>query len=211
MKEVYVFLFIVDVSGSMFGQKIASVNAVLAECMVELRQLKEVTDSEIRVSLISFAEEMERHFVGKKPEEVTVPKLEVKKNTDGFYQTTSYSGLYQGLKNLYDSNALEDGRQGKNTFFYFFTDGKPSDRWEYKNALEILQDCTAFKNAERYTAFVGEHEDKYKRSTIHFVNYQADHIMRAVSVPREIGRLQMTAAIDSGYLNEDSFDNDHFI
>lgn len=39
MKETVNFLFVIDVSGSMYGQKIASVNASLAECIAELKQI----------------------------------------------------------------------------------------------------------------------------------------------------------------------------
>ena len=39
MKETVNFLFVIDVSGSMYGQKIASVNASLTECLAELKQI----------------------------------------------------------------------------------------------------------------------------------------------------------------------------
>lgn len=56
MKDVVKFLFIIDVSGSMYGQKIAAVNAALTECLAELRQIGCLNDYDIQVSIATFAE-----------------------------------------------------------------------------------------------------------------------------------------------------------
>ena len=59
MKETVNFLFVIDVSGSMYGQKIASVNASLTECLAELKQIGYSGRYDIKVSMVTFAEKMQ--------------------------------------------------------------------------------------------------------------------------------------------------------
>jgi len=192
MKEIINFLFVVDVSGSMYGQKIASVNASLTECMAELKQIEYSSKCDLRISIVTFAEKMQIHKVNEKPENISSPHLKVEPQADGLYLITSFGCLYKGLKYLFDNKKISDGKQGKNTFVFLFSDAKPVDEKAYNDAYEAIQNCIEFKNATKYVGYVEDGSDKFNRETVKFVDYKADHIVRSSEVSGEIGKLQMT-------------------
>lgn len=192
MKETVNFLFVIDVSGSMYGQKIASVNASLAECMTELKQIGYSDRYVFKVSILTFAEKMKLHKVNEKPDNIGAPHIKVEPQADGLYLITSFGCLYKGLKYLFDNKKISDGKQGKNTFIFLFTDAKPVDQNEYNAAYEAIQNCTGFKNAVKYVGYVEDDSDKFNRETVKFVDYKADHIVRVSEISGEFSKLQMT-------------------
>lgn len=192
MKETVNFLFVIDVSGSMYGQKIASVNASLTECMAELKQIGYSDRYDFKVSMMTFAEKMQLHKVNEKPDNIGAPHIKVEPQADGLYLITSFGCLYKGLKILFDNKKISDGKQGKNTFIFLFTDAKPVDQKEYNAAYEAIQNCTGFKNAIKYVGYVEDDSDKFNRETVKFVDYKADHIVRASEMSGKISKLQMT-------------------
>lgn len=192
MKETFNFLFVIDVSGSMYGQKIAAVNASLTECLAELRQIGASANYDIKVNIATFAEKMQLHILNEKPENIGAPHIKVEPQTDGFYSVTSFTCLYKGLKYLFENKKIMDKKQGKNTFVFLFSDAKPVDGNEYKEVLDSIQQCVEFKNSIKYVGFVEDEMDKYNKYTIRFVDYKADQIVRVSEIPGEIRKLQMT-------------------
>lgn len=100
MSDIINFLFVVDVSGSMYGQKIASVSASLTECLAELKQMEFSGDYDIKVSLVTFAEKMQIRVLNEKPDRISGSQIAVEPKTNGFYSLTSYTCLYRGLHQL---------------------------------------------------------------------------------------------------------------
>lgn len=190
------FVFLADVSGSMFGQKIASVNAVLNECVAELKQIGSMPAYDIDVSVFGFADKMITYKLNEKIADLESPILKVEKQADGFYMITSFTSLYEGIKKLFAENHIDDGADGKNTFVILITDGKAVDSDEYQTAYDQARDCQAFRNAVKYAAFADEKADKYNKETIKFVDYQADRICRLTDLSGEINKLQMSYFTD---------------
>ena len=196
MKETINFLFVIDISGSMYGKKIESVNASLAESMAELKQIGHLEKHDIKISVVTFAEKMQFYKINEKPEDIAVLHVKVEPQADGLYLTTLFSCLYEGLKDLFDNGKILDEKQGKNTFIFLFSDAKPVDEKKYNAAYETIQNCTEFKNARKYVAYAEDNSDKFNRDTIKFVGYEAEHIVNVSEVPGEIGKLQMTFFYD---------------
>ena len=92
------FFFVLDISGSMYGQKIAAVNAALTEGMDVLRGLDE--KEHMYASLAVFHEQMELLQPAKKVREQRFPYVTVEAGAEGFYPTTSYACLCRGLWEL---------------------------------------------------------------------------------------------------------------
>ena len=197
MRETVNFLFVIDISGSMYGKKIASVNASLSECVAELKQIGYSGQYDIKVSVVSFADKMEVHKLNEKPDNIGALHLKVEPQSDGLYRITSYNCLYSGLKKMFDKNEISDKKQGKNTFVLLFTDGRPVDMDEYHKAYENICNCERYKNATKYVGYVEEETDMFNRETVRFVDFKAEHIVRASEMSSEIGKLQMTFFSDA--------------
>lgn len=190
MSEIINFLFVVDVSGSMYGQKIASVSASLTECLAELKQLEFSGDYDIKVSLVTFAEKMQIRELNEKPDNISTSQITVEPKSNGFFSLTSFTCLYRGLHHLLEKK-ITDGKQGKNTFIILFSDAKPVDRKGYLKYVKEAESCPEFNNAARYVGFSEEESDKYSEETVRFVNCRADRIVSASEIPGEIVKLQM--------------------
>ncbi len=192
MKEKVNFLFIIDISGSMYEQKIESVNASLAECIAELKQIGHSSEYDIRVSIMTFAEKMKFCKINEKIDNIGMFHAKVEPQEDGLYLITLFSCLYKGLKYLFDSKTIFDGQQGKNTFIFLFSDARAVDEKAYNAAYEAIQNCIEFKNAIKYFGYVEVDCGKFNRETVRFVDCKADRIVSVSEVPREISKLQMT-------------------
>ena len=192
MKDIIEILFVIDVSGSMYGQKIASVNAAITECLAELKALGHSEYFDIVVSIAAFDEKMRLYQLNEKIENIEAPNIQVKKKADGFYPVTSFRCLYRGLKYLFDNHKTDDGNQGKNTIIILLSDAKPIDEQEYEQDWEILKSCPNYKNALKYVVFTEEKQDKFNRNTVKFVDYKADNIIRTDFLTEEISKLQRT-------------------
>ena len=68
----------------MYGQKIASANAVLRECLDEIKNINETGSYDLKVSVVTFADKMWMNLQNKDGMNLVAPNLEVKKGTDGF-------------------------------------------------------------------------------------------------------------------------------
>ena len=191
------FVFLADVSGSMYGTKIASVNAVLNECIAELKQIgQNMSGYDIEVSVFGFAESMKTYSMCEKIASVESPVLKVEKHADGFYMLTSFTCLYEGITKLFKEKYIDDGEDGINTFVILITDGKAVDSDEYEFAYDQAKACSAFRKAAKYVGFADESADKYNQETVKFVEYQANRICSLIDLPMEINNLQMTYFTD---------------
>lgn len=208
MKEKIQFLFLVDVSGSMYGQKIASVNAVLSECLAEIKQIAFMGDYDIRIGILTFADSMRWYKVNETPESIVAPNIKVEPKEDGFYPITSFRILYKGIQQILSSGKVSDDKEGKNTFMFLFSDMKPVDDAEYEEVFTGLQKHSVFGHTTRYAVYVDENEDIYNKETIRFVNCKAERVLRMTEIPREISQLQMTffAGLSGNGMN-DEFDD----
>lgn len=157
-------IFLVDTSGSMFGQKIQSVNAATAECLEVLRENQ--TDS-LEIGYVTFHEQMGQIVLKKN---MTAPVFQVLSNSSGFYPMTSFACLYKGICKL----LADDWRE--QLYLILVTDGKPVDTGEYTQFLEQAKSLENFRRAERYVALVGNETDMVNTDVLNFVGFQADKI-----------------------------------
>lgn len=196
------FVFIVDVSGSMYGQKIASVNACLRECMEEIRGFSDMGGYELKVSVMVFAEKMRLLYQDKDIMDIEVSDVVVEKGMDGFYPITSYSCLYSGLKQYFEKQAGRSytGRTNEgdgSTYVVLMTDGKPTDPKQYEKERTQANNCMEFLKAVKYVAIADEQTEKYNDATISFVDFRAERIVRLSELPSEMRKLGMLAFADA--------------
>ncbi len=82
------FLFLIDTSGSMHGQKISAVNAVLAECFDEMRDTDACGGFKIYIGAAVFHEEIKViQEAGRALQDLACAAVE--KGEDGFWPVTS--------------------------------------------------------------------------------------------------------------------------
>lgn len=194
------FIFAVDVSGSMYGQKIASANAVLRECLDEIKNINDTGRYELKVSVVTFADKMWMNLQNKDGMNVISPKLEVKKNPDGFYPITSFGSLYRGLQVLFGDQKFSVERGDKHTFLFLITDAKPVD--QFAEDFHKLNSMETYKKTAKYVAVTDDQQEKYSNVTVEFVDYKADRIVRMSDLPNEIRKIKI--AEFSG-MNENAF------
>lgn len=161
-------IFVVDTSGSMFGQKIEAVNAAIAECTEVIRNHN--SSNSLQMGYVTFDEKW-GDFVIKN--DIGTIDFKVKANADGFYNLTSFQCLYKGLeRSLGDFNNSKSG-----LCLFLITDGKPADGGEYTEVLERVKNMDAFRNSERYVALVGNDVNGMDNDVLEFVGYKADRIV----------------------------------
>ena len=201
MSEVIHFLFVIDVSGSMFGQKIASVNGVLAECLAEL---KRVYNSETKVSLVTFSDTMKEIIINQSLENTNIIRVEVKPNADGFFPVTSFSSLVKSIKSLFENETISDGKQGSKTFIFLFSDVKPIEKKRYNEELTKIQKNLEFKNATKYVGYAEEGSVKYTEDAVRFVDYKADHIVPISEMLTVIKKLETILYLESNQSEQEN-------
>ncbi len=192
------FWFIVDVSGSVHGQKIAAVNAVLTECLDELKSIDGMVNDTLCMGLIAFSDKMEVINEGEPVSSITLPQIVVKQGEDGFYPITSYACLYDGMERVVKELSLM-GKKNNQNYLFLVTDGKAADSGEYMEQLENAKNCVAYKKAYRYVAIVGDDLEVLDSDTLCFVDYKADRIMKLVDLPSEISKFKLTCFSDALY------------
>jgi hypothetical protein len=121
---------------------------------------------------------------------MTMPTLTVKKGEDGFYPVTSFGSLYRGLQVLYGDGKFHVELGEKHTYLFLLTDAKPVD--EFAEDHKKLQGVPAYKDTVKYVALTEEQTEKYSDTTVEFVDYRADRIVRMEEMPNEIRKLKMT-------------------
>lgn len=177
------FFFVLDISGSMYGQKIAAVNAALTEGMDVLRGLDE--KEHMYASLAVFHEQMELLQPAKKVREQRFPYVTVEAGAEGFYPTTSYACLCRGLWELMKNGMSWD-------YLFLITDGKPADEGEYTKEMEQLKILEGYRNACTYVVLTGEDSWNLERDLLRLADDRADRVIRLLDLSSELSRIGMT-------------------
>lgn len=179
------FLFLVDTSGSMYGQRIAAVNAALTEGLEEIRQMEAYGGEPMDVTMAVFHEQMELLERRKEITEFGLPHLTVEAGPDGFYPVTSYAGLCRGLRDRFSEGETWD-------YLFVVTDGRPADPEEYLAELEQLENDSGYRKACRYVVLTGDDSGSLKREILHFVDDQADRVIRLADLSNQLSGIRMT-------------------
>ncbi len=184
LKDTITFLFLVDTSGSMYGSKIASVNATLKECFGVLKNTEE---KRLDVLFAGFDEVFQWRTERKCVLEASPISFEVTPKEDGFYRLTSLKALYQALAGFFERMQSRDQKY----YIIVFTDGKVIDSKQCEMEFEKLNSQEIFRNAERYVAVMDSDRNVLQKDVLEFVDYQADHILNLSEVSEKISCLNM--------------------
>ena len=168
MSNKVTILFLIDTSGSMYGRRIEAVNAALVECMNVLDMSSRKND--ISVGYVRFDERIGTLIL---QNDFTPKTYSVKANSDGFYNTTSFACLYNGL---YD--VIGDLQDVDSLYMFLISDGKPVDSGEYNEIYERVNNNSVFKKAERYVAVVGDEDLRINEDELKFVGSYADNVIK---------------------------------
>ncbi len=188
MNNKVTVLFLIDTSGSMYGRRIEAVNAALVECMHVLEGSPRKND--ISVGFVRFDERMGTLIL---QNDFTPKSYSVKANSDGFYNTTSFACMYNGL---YD--VLFDLQDGNELYMLLISDGKTVDSGEYTEISEKVNSNSAFKNAERYVAVVGDDDLRMNDDVLKFVGSNAANIIKLRDLSSTFARLSFNSATAAG-------------
>ncbi len=180
--NVVTVLFIVDTSGSMYGQKIGSVNAAMAECIESVRQLKQWHNYVCRVEFATFDENMKEPVMMEDLNYSAIPYFEVEAKWNGFYSLTSFYGLYRGIQTYLEKGQGQTGQ----LYIFLITDGKPADRGTYMERLERVKSMERFRKAKRYVVLVGNEKITTDNDILEFVEFQANKVIGLVDLSSEI-------------------------
>ena len=182
-----VILF-VDVSGSMYGQKIEAVNAAIAECVEVIRNHN--INNSIQIGYAAFDDKW-RDFMIK--EDVGSINYKICPNADGFYNLTYFQRLYEGIE-----KCLSVFNNAKTKLcLLLITDGKPADSGEYTEVLERVKSMDSFRRAERYVALVGNDTNGRDNDVLEFVGFKADKIVKLHEVADTLRKVSFLSGISS--------------
>lgn len=151
-RQILNLLFVIDVSGSMRGQRMGMVNYALENIFKELKGRDEV-NTVIKVGVMEFAEEAA--WLTPSPvllDDFVFTRIEAKP------RLTSFGPAFDLLEEKLSSKAFMDPRLG--VYFapviLFVTDGEPTDVTEWPAALERLKQNQWFQQSAKYAIAVGE-------------------------------------------------------
>ena len=161
-------LFLVDTSGSMYGQNIAAVNAAVAECVEVIDKYGD--KSKVTIGYASFDEEMSDVVFR---EGVETFSFAVIPNSDGFYKTTSFASMYKGL---YDY--IQHVQNPPRMIWILITDGKSIDEDECFAYIERIKSKEVFRKAVRYVGVVGSDPKGMKNEVLEIVDYKMNRVVR---------------------------------
>lgn len=152
-RKTTTLIFLIDTSGSMRDQKIASVNAALTECMEVLNKKRLQSDEQLTVGYITFSDKMDPVVWCK---QLIPPNLNIKPKEDEFYSIASLKCLYDGL---YDF--LNKADYFGQLYIILITDGKSTERRrDYDESFERINSLDAYRKARRYAAIVDIDTDR---------------------------------------------------
>ena len=145
-------LFIIDVSGSMRGTRIASVNYALENIFKELRH-KDDLNSVIKVGIMEFCNE----GVWKTPQPILIDDY-VFTPIEAKYAYTSYSSAFIALEQKLHRSEFMNPNLGEYfaPVILFISDGEPVDTKLYPDALNRLKANGWFKKSSKYAIAVGD-------------------------------------------------------
>ena len=151
-RQILNILFLIDVSGSMRGQRIAQVNYALENIFKELRRRDDV-NSQIKVGIMEFSDQA--RWVTPQPmplEDYVFTQIKA----DPYI--TCYAKAFDALNAKLRREAFLNPALGEYfaPLILFVTDGEPVDVDEYPAALRKLQNNGWFKKSAKYAIAVGE-------------------------------------------------------
>lgn len=150
--QVLNILFMIDVSGSMRGQRIAQVNYALENIFKELRR-RDGTNARIKIGIMEFSDEAE--WVTPQPmplEDYVFTRINASKCI------TCYGKAFDKLNEALHRSKFMNPSLGEYfaPLILFVTDGEPVDVSEYPAALQRLRNNDWFKKSAKYAIAVGE-------------------------------------------------------
>ena len=198
---LYVFMFLVDSSGSMSEQPIASVNAAMNECFMEMQDLNSISGCEVQYSVVTFDEDVK---VLIEPEYVDfgqIPKLSIEPGPDGFYPVTKYSCLFDEFPKTLDTLLQGNSNKKGSVFVFLMTDGMAADSGQYTNLVDEAMKVDRFKNANRYVVITKEAGSGYGNvlnDVMSFVDNNKKRLLRLENLPDLFNQIRLDAMSRSG-------------
>jgi uncharacterized protein YegL len=154
-RRVMAVVFMIDVSGSVKGERLTAVNAAMKNAVSSLRKYSGGSASvEIQVAIMEFASSA----VWRTPllEPVAEYRYDEITRTGG---GTNYSNAFKSLNEKLSSSAFASmGAEACSCspVLILLTDGKPSDPLIYGEALEGLRKVACFRRAVKFGVAIGE-------------------------------------------------------
>lgn len=181
------FFFVLDISGSMHGQRIAAANAALTEALDVIRSLEEREDTRehMYVSLAVFHERTELLLPAGEAKEQKFPYVTAEAGPDGFYPVTSYAGLCRGLRELLEGGMSWD-------CLFIITDGKPADEGEYTEELEALRALEGYRRACTYVVLTEEDCGNLRRDLLRLADDCPDRVIGLSDLSSELSGIGQT-------------------
>ena len=150
-RRTMTLFYVIDTSGSMAGEKIASVNQVITEIIPMLRDISaNNADAKIKIAALEFASGVE--WMYNKPEDV-----------ENFQwrdlEAGGMTSLGEAYKELNDKLSISHGfmQEAAGSFapvIILLSDGEPTDN--YQHQLEKLKNNSWYKNAIKVAIAIGE-------------------------------------------------------
>ncbi len=151
-RQILNMLFMIDVSGSMRGKRIAQVNYALENIFKELRRRDDL-HSTIKVGLMEFCRDAE--WITPQPmplDDIVFTEIDTRQ------QITCYGAAFDRLNEKLSREGFFNPNLGEYfaPLILFVTDGEPVDAGAYPAALERLKRNGWFNKASKYAIAVGE-------------------------------------------------------
>lgn len=151
-RQVLNILFVIDVSGSMRGQRIAMVNNAMENILKELRKRDDL-NAVFKIAVMEFSEQAEWVTPLPIPAEDYVFRP-IKANP----WLTNYGPAFDALNEKLSRKAFMNPDLGEYfaPLVLFITDGEPCDVIDFPAALQRLHNNGWFKKSAKYAIAVGE-------------------------------------------------------
>ncbi len=152
-RKTLVLFFLLDVSGSMDGEKIGTLNDAFRETLPELKDLSnDNADAEIRLALLTFSNGAE--WLTPQPVDLNTYKFRDLEACGG----TDLGEAFTELQSKLDKNAFLSSQVGNFApVIILMSDGEPTDDWE--DALSDLNQNKWFKAAIKIAFSIGADAD----------------------------------------------------
>ncbi len=155
-------IFVIDVSGSMRGTRIAQVNYALENIFKELKNRDDL-NSVVKVAIMEFCDV----GIWKTPQPLLLEDF-IFTPIDVKYAYTNYGNAFVELEKKLHKTEFFNPNLGEYfaPLILFISDGEPVDVNFYPSALEVLKNNPWFKRASKYAIAVGEEAKNMKVGSI---------------------------------------------
>lgn len=193
-KNIRFLLFLIDTSGSMYGQNISAVNVAISECFDQLALLYDESINYM-ASFVSFNERIELIKFMENLSNNEPPFFSVLAKEDGFYPITKFSCMCDGLNEVLMNNMVYHN-ENIQKFIFLISDGKPIDSSEYRVKFKSIMSSGLLKDTYRYYVLMRENFDTFEKDILKFVEYNPKHIININDLTGEISKIQYTCFDD---------------